>query len=193
MWGPRRPLPDLWGSSLTCPWHFWVMPVHLLGWAPSWRTKSLTLALPWLQALGAVRSFEGGRGFTLLSLLSPALPRLLLRQSNHSLLLYLAINPAVPCNLGWVLLCQGLKQEETGRRACYRLSLGQRGGCDRAPACVWTCLRGAVREQAVLGGRPVPLPCVCGREPKGRPHLMDTEAALTEANPPPPWTGHLIS
>ena len=26
---------------MTCPWHFWVMPVHLLGWAPS------GLRLPW--------------------------------------------------------------------------------------------------------------------------------------------------
>lgn len=74
----------------------------------------------------AVSSFESGTGFAAPPRpQSPGLLRLLLRQSNHSLLLHLAISPPLPCNLGLLLLCQDLRQEETGRRACYRLSQGR--------------------------------------------------------------------
>lgn len=62
-----------------------------------------------------------------LSLLSPRLPKLWLRHSNHNLLLCLVIDLPLPCNLGLVLICPGTKyrQEETGRQTCYRLSLGR--------------------------------------------------------------------
>lgn len=70
------------------------------------------------------------------SLRSPGLLRLLLRQSNHSLLLHLAISPPLLCNLGLLLLCQGLKARRDGQAGVLSLVSGQRGCCDRGPECV---------------------------------------------------------
>ena len=138
------------------------------------------------QALGQSGALRGAPASAPLSLLSPGLPRLLLRQPNHSRLLYLAINPAVPCNLGWVLLCQRLKQEETGRRACYCLSRG-REAVATEPLCA--CKSACVEQRGnrvFLGCMPGPLPCVMfvqGWGERGLGPMSATEAGDPRTEP----------
>lgn len=131
--------------------------------APGFRDEAIRLALSTTAGIWAICSVEGGAGSPL-SLLSPGLPKLQLRHANHSLLLYLVIDPLLPCNLGLVLICQGLKARRDGQAGVLSLVSGQRllGQSSGVRVKVHACSRGrnrlyVGRGQGALSFRE----CVC--------------------------------